>query len=435
MTRVTPDVPGPRRRLAGRALVVLCLLAIAAATLTPEPELAGAVSSTPPWCLLCGDTGLVDALLNVVLFVPYGIALRAAGQSWRRIAIAVALTTLSIELLQMKVIAGRDASLGDLLTNFAGGLLGAWLAAQWRRLLAPDPRLAGRLALGGALAWLALTTLTGWLEEREVPAAHAALFFARELPAHDRFGGRVLGAEINGWPVDSGSVASAQALALGEDSARFGIALVSGRPPARPAPVAELLGGWPHATSYLALEQRGRDAVFRWRMRIERLRLRSPALRLPRAFPPVAGDTLLLTGAYRDERLWLTVQPAGAPAQARSIAVPLSPSWSWAIVLPFEYDFGPEVYVLTALWLAGLLFLPGYWAAWAGRGTRVALVGCIVGGLAGVPWLVTLPAVHWSEWLGALGGAAGGGLLGALVAARLRPRARRREAVVAALAR
>ena len=59
-----------------------------------------------------------------------------------------------VELLQMEVVAGRDASLSDLLTNSAGTILGAGLGRNWRRLLFPSPRTSRALATGWGLAWL-----------------------------------------------------------------------------------------------------------------------------------------------------------------------------------------------------------------------------------------------------------------------------------------
>jgi hypothetical protein len=401
--------------------VAAALVWLAAMTLTPQPEMAGAVAATSPWCLVCGDTGLVDTLLNVVLFVPYGIALALAGTPRRRTLALVLATTLLIELLQMKVVPGRDASLGDVLTNCAGGVLGAWLAGQWRLFVAPRAVGARRLALLATAAWLGLTTVVGWLEERVVPNQEYIVRYGAAVPGHDAFTGRVLGAAINGWPVDSGHMRDyvPYMLELQHDSARFEIRIAAGAPTRRAARIADLGTGFPEPHGVLILEQRGRDAIFQWRMRTQEFHLRSPAMRLPDALAAAPGDTLTLAGAYGHDRLWLTAALAGRPAAARSIAVPLSPSWSWAMLLPFEYEFGPEVYGLTALWLACLLFLPGYWAGRAdgergGRGTALAVAAGIAVGLAGVPLAVTLPAVAWTEWAGALAG----GLLGYITGVR-----------------
>ncbi|SRR5712692_7802019 len=98
----------------------------------------------------------------------------------------------------------------------------------------------------------------------------------------------------------------------------------------------------------------------------------------------------------------------------------MSPSWGWSFVLPYyETAFRPEVYFLTALWIAGLLLPVAYWAR---RGARTAserwragaLLSLLVGlGLGAVPLATALPAVHWSEWMAAgMGIAAAGWSLG-----------------------
>ena len=50
------------------------LAAVAFATLFPEPG----AEQIPESCLICGAPGTADVLLNLVLFVPLGIALTTA---------------------------------------------------------------------------------------------------------------------------------------------------------------------------------------------------------------------------------------------------------------------------------------------------------------------------------------------------------------------
>jgi hypothetical protein len=52
---------------------------IGLATLVPYPEQAELSRSTPLGCLVCGELGGVDVVLNLALFVPLGIALRSRG--------------------------------------------------------------------------------------------------------------------------------------------------------------------------------------------------------------------------------------------------------------------------------------------------------------------------------------------------------------------
>jgi hypothetical protein len=92
-----------RSGLAGAALAAAGVLAIAAATLTPAAETA----RTPAFgCVICGPDGGLDALANVLLFVPLGAGL--ALRRWRpsRALAAVALTTLAVELLQLRLVTG-----------------------------------------------------------------------------------------------------------------------------------------------------------------------------------------------------------------------------------------------------------------------------------------------------------------------------------------
>lgn len=118
-------VPSPA---AARWTTALALGAILFATLTPSPS---TVPPAGPWCLVCGDIGTVDALQNIVLFVPFGVGLALMGVGARRaVLLAFALTT-TIELLQFWVIPGRDGTLGDVTMNTVGAALGAALVA-WR---------------------------------------------------------------------------------------------------------------------------------------------------------------------------------------------------------------------------------------------------------------------------------------------------------------
>src|SRR5512138_2127128 len=138
--------PAPSRAASVSALAAF--LVIAAVTLRPYD---GNPVQSVPWCLVCGDSGVADVVRNVVLFVPYGAALRATGM--RRALLLVLATSVMIELMQYRVIAGREGTLSDVLTNFAGGAIGIAIADRASSLLHPTGRLAARLVvLSGATA-------------------------------------------------------------------------------------------------------------------------------------------------------------------------------------------------------------------------------------------------------------------------------------------
>lgn len=105
------------------------LLLVLAVTLTP---VGGHPNSQPAWCIVCGTRGLADFLGNILLFVPLGLALAALGWSWWRVALAGTLLSVGIEALQVFVVTGRDASIGDVLGNGLGALAGAlaWLVIR-----------------------------------------------------------------------------------------------------------------------------------------------------------------------------------------------------------------------------------------------------------------------------------------------------------------
>ena len=98
----------------GAALAIVVFALICVATLTPAP---GAPVPGDVWCIACGEMGALDLLANIVMFVPFGFALMlATDRPWLSVAVCVA-TTVMVESLQIRIIVGRDASLGDVLAN------------------------------------------------------------------------------------------------------------------------------------------------------------------------------------------------------------------------------------------------------------------------------------------------------------------------------
>jgi VanZ family protein len=95
--------------------------------------------------LFDGRGSAVDAVLNVFVFVPLGLLAAAAGIRFRALLPGALAVTLSIEIAQYVMDAGRTADVNDLITNTAGACLGWALAAlvlRARRPAAPRPALA-----------------------------------------------------------------------------------------------------------------------------------------------------------------------------------------------------------------------------------------------------------------------------------------------------
>src|SRR5688572_27824066 len=154
-----------RGRQAGILIAVLAVGAIAVLTLRPGPAY---VPSLPPGCIICGEYGAADAILNVLLFVPLGLGLGLMGMRSGRALLAGMVLSLLIETWQI-ILPGRDASLGDLITNSTGALLGAVLARRGPILVAPSQRQS---------RWLYAAWAVGVL----IMLASVALLFSPSLP-------------------------------------------------------------------------------------------------------------------------------------------------------------------------------------------------------------------------------------------------------------
>lgn len=406
----------PQQRV-GLWISSLAIVAIAIATLLPRTDTAGLAVF---WCVLCGDFGPVDFLLNVLLFVPLGIGLAVSGVSRRRAVMICVVGTALIELLQWRVIAGRDSSIGDIFANVSGAWLGATLVLSWRSLAYPGvatARLRGVTAVGG---WVALLLLTAWAMR---PAPTRETYFSQRAPrlAHLAiFHGRLLEAKIAGVDVPSGPLLAREAFA---NRMRSGLTVSARIIPADttpgPAPIVSVFDQ--RRREILLLGQEGADAIFRVRLASRTLGLRAPGVRLRHGVPsPKAGSgdarSIWMFG-YTDGQQ-LTVAAGQKPALTAS-RLPLSPGLGWTLFLPTDValDYGAQW--ISALWLAVLMAPAAYWlslGAGAGRAARrwtaMALASAIAIALAAVPLLFDTSAAVVAEWIGTTMGASGGWLLG-----------------------
>jgi hypothetical protein len=221
----------PQKSL-GRALTVAGFLFIAALTLSPQ---YGTVKAPPSFCVLCGGSSVLDAILNVLLFIPLGVGLRLSGMSRRR-AFAIGLvTTITVELLQLWI-PGRDTS------SVAGGLI--------------------------------------------------------------------------------------------------------------------------------------------------------------------------------DHRLWVSAEINGV---RRERTLPVDAGLGWSYLLPFDYEYGAEAPWLTAMWLAALAAPGAYWAVRAGARVLLAVAAVMAAGLLAIPWLASVHATPWWEWLALVAGLLAGAGIGTATVRASRP--------------
>jgi len=404
------------RRAVGRLVTLLGFAFIAAMTLTPQP---GPPSYSPSLCIICGDAAVQDIILNVILFVPLGFGMRLAGLGRRRALIIAACTTITVELLQMHIIAGRDSSLGDVITNTMGGALGVYFADAWPYWIQPSARRARALTWAAAAIWFAISVVTVWGLQRSLPKSQMWGRWQPEFMHMESFRGKVLTAEAAGDafpPGGSGGDTAFRARLL-SDSVLVRATVIPGGQTQRVAPILDEAD--PLKSEVFLLGQRGRALEFSMRMNAARAHVRGPVIKLEDVFPAdrptgSAQDTIQLTGGIVHGALVVGATSSGGVTRTRRVA--LTPGLGWSFLIPWGYAMGAETPLLSMLWLGGLLVPIGYWAA---RGRHVA-EPIVAIGVAALLGLVVAPIVMhgspagWLEWAGSALGVATGLMVGRL---------------------
>jgi hypothetical protein len=397
--------PPKGRRVAAVALAIAGFLFIARATLTPSPDPNGLAQVTPLWCIVCGELGGADIVANLLLFIPFALGLRLAGLSWRRTVLAAAAVSLTVELLQLVAIPGRDASLSDLLTNTIGGALGATLGPRLASAIRPSPARAARLLAAGSAVWLGALALSAWLVSPGLASGVLRSAWAGATGERDIFFGEIHRVRLDGVPMPSTGAPPDSALIrrrLEGGQFRLEAEVNSGRPVMYPSWIYKLKAG---GINQVTLFQRRRDAGVAVPVRGMGWRLHGMTVTLPEAFPDVAGHTVRLRASAAHGVVDLRSTYGGA---TRSIEFGLSPAYGWRLISPFQVGVGDGVRWFTGLLLALSVLPLAYWAVWAGGWVRWVLPLAIGAGLTLPSAAVGLPPVHWSEWMAAVLGALAG---------------------------
>ena len=386
-----PAAPPSNRRgrspQSATAAVALCVAAILVLTLRPGPS--GVVGQ---WsrCIACGDLAGRDILLNILLFLPLGAALRWRGVARWRVLLCGALLSAFVETMQATLVAGRDPTLGDIVSNTTGTALGIALFDLAPLLLWPTRRWSERLAAIGALAW-ALVAVGGAVLTR--PSTRPSPYFGqwqRKWPYTDRFTGKVLTFTINGSPIPDDRISDLMALrgVLLDDTVRVRATATLGEVPERIAPIVSVANR--DLGTVMLIGQRDDDVLLRLRVQASDYRLRSPELTIRNVVPrdgAARHDTLRISAdIVGDEVRWCATTSRTSGCR-RAL---LGPASAWLFVSPFELAVGRELPLLSALWLAAALVPAAYWSARARRRAFVALV--VLCGVLLVALLATIDA-------------------------------------------
>jgi hypothetical protein len=383
-------------------------LCIAVLTLSPQYS---ATKQPPSLCLLCGDRSVLDAILNVFLFIPFGMGLRLAGISRRRAFAFGLVTTITVELLQIWI-PGRDTSLGDIFTNSLGGFIGILGADIWRIVVFPSRRAATRLTCGWTALWVLVLGASAWLAHISLPNTTAWGTWSPALLHHDYFAGKVLSATAGGLPTPyaiSGASADVRRR-LSSDSVVVEARIVGG---IRSSPVAAIATVYDYRRSQIfMLGEREGNLIFSIRMGTADARVATPSIRLDSVFPPhrsATPDTMLVAGGLIHHRLWISARMDGV---TRERTQPIGAGLGWSYLMPFDYEYGSEAKWLTVLWLAGLSAPAMYWATRAGPKVLLVVGAALAASLLLIPLATGVHATVWWEWLALALGACIGVLIG-----------------------
>lgn len=396
-----------RRTLVLGAAVAL----IVVATLGPRRPGTGWEAGRFDVCLFCGSNGGLDAINNVLLFLPFGAAAAAAGWRLRRtVATAAALAT-AVELIQLLVLTGRYAGLGDILFNTLGAAAGGVLFSTRSLWASPSPKAARIGALVAAASSIGIAAATAWLLGLPLPDGPLVGQWAPRRAV--AFTGQVHRATLNGAPLpaeplDPGAAHAYRARAAAQRASLEAEITAATPPPRGFAPIVRLVT---EDLVHLALGQSQDAMVFIPALRGRLLGLRTIAVALPVAVP--STERLRLEGLVEPGALQISTDGMSGRSSRR---LPLTVGLGWTMLLPFTFTARDTPVIASLLWLALLTVPVGFYAA-ASSSTRawfwwLVIPFALVVVLAYVPAAAGIAASGWPEWVGGVSGAVVGALAG-----------------------
>lgn len=373
--------------MTGRILTALWLAVILVVTLRSAPDQAARVAATSGHCISCGDAGTTDTLLNLLLFLPLGLGLRARSWRWLPAALTMLALSFSIECAQATLLVGRDATLGDLLANTLGGLVGWKLWPGIHALRTPPPRLAGRAA-GWTFATCTVTwLLSAWSLQ---PALRGSEPWVGQ-PMHrvagaPPFPARFISATLNGVQVVNDPLLTSPSK-RNTVQVSLTLARTSAPIPNSAMPLLRVVDA--DQAVLVGVTSRAGTLGFDTRVRGSAWRLRTPQW----LFPDVLNSPDTGAVTYRLRRVpsevTLRVLTSGS-RNDRAMAYPVTVGSGWIFIHPFVSRIGPGSRGWTLAWLAGWVGLVGWWAGWLsirrgfGLVSLALLLYLTVGALAGL---------------------------------------------------
>jgi hypothetical protein len=368
---------------AARWLLVLVVLAIGAATLRPSGDMVrGNIA-----CVFCTMRAVADILSNMILFVPFGVAIALQRRRSFGIAIAAgALFSFLIEAAQYFLVPGRHANLGDFLANTAGVVVGyAFVRFRpWRFARQLEVRQSLLVALATvAFLLVGLTLLT---QSFSFPTYY--LRWTAEYAGHDRYGGKVLDTRLGPMQWQE-----ARTMEPGDSvrelfkrfplEARF----VAGPPTRRLAPIVSVHdGAW---REIIQIGAHGTDLVFRYWGVGDQVTLDHNDFRVERLFADVQpGDTVDFAFRFTRAGYCLRLNERSECGPGMSVAE------TWSLLISFDWSV-PRTRTVGLLWLL-LVCIP---AGFVARDKRalLAVAALIAVGLAAGPLVFGFAPTRWYQ--------------------------------------
>ena len=334
--------------------------------------------SAPPdgimLCLICGDGGTADFILNVILYLPLGLLVRIRTGSLALALAAGFLLSLGVETAQLWI-PGRFTTLADLIANTLGAGMGGVLGGVGYRLLFPSVSSGRRLTPVAALCVAIILAVPGPLVTRSIPPGTLYGNWTPLIASMAQYEGRILSAEIGGVPLPSRALENSdevrEALAAGLP---LTVHFEAGPPPPGRAPLFRLLND--QGAEALTLTVDGTDLLVASRIRAEDFHLAQPGHRLGDALGPVAPGQEMTAVTSWDVggalQLSLSTPGRSTPARTETFGVTAARGWS-LLFSPTRVPRGTPGLV-DLLWLAALLAPLGWWA---GTVKRAAVAGVL----------------------------------------------------------
>jgi VanZ like family len=375
----------------GAAVTAVSAILIAFATLRPDYSHSG-VSFVS--CLICGQRGIADAIVNVILFAPLGVGLTLLGLPRRRALLLGALGSCSVELLQI-VIPGRDPSIYDVLCNSLG--VGAGIAVV---LLIPilaglkAPRSAW-FSLAASLCPPFAVVLTGTLVSPSFPHTMYWGQWTPDFEALEWYRGRVVSARIGDREIPPTRIADSewvrQALIANKP---IDVEVIAGPPVEGLAPIFSIADQYRRGIVLVGADID--DLVFRYSTGAAFFRLDQPYVRLVGGMNGIEPGSRITLRVSSPKWGWYCLE--GPRGSACDLGFSVGDGWG----LLYYPEGLPEWMrcVLRMLWVAALVAPIGFLAR--NRLPSYAALALVGFSLQVVPALVGLRSLRWYEWLGAL---------------------------------